>query len=85
MYSSKNSSQHVNLVPFSGDWNLDQDNAISIADAHGEDIVRSVCLIGETIFTAGEDGSIRAWRVGQEVAKKTKHARRQSDVRYKPY
>ena len=48
---------------------FDKANTIRLEGAHGDEIVRSVCFkdgIEGTVFTAGEDGSIKAWRVGNQ-------------------
>jgi hypothetical protein len=48
----------------SSSWVLDRDNNVGLPGAHGEDIVRAFCFYDESqaVFTAGEDGSIKAWR-----------------------
>jgi hypothetical protein len=45
-------------------WVLSRNDAVSMPGAHGEEIVRSFCFFDEErlVFTAGEDGHIRAWR-----------------------
>ncbi|KAI1752165.1 WD40-repeat-containing domain protein [Xylaria castorea] len=45
-------------------WALDRDNSVGLPGAHGEEIVRSFCFYDEAqmVFSAGEDGFIRAWR-----------------------
>ncbi|OTB05697.1 hypothetical protein M426DRAFT_319686 [Hypoxylon sp. CI-4A] len=45
-------------------WNLDRDNSVSLPGAHSSEIVRSFCFYDEaqTVFSAGEDGYIKAWR-----------------------
>ncbi|CAM1504660.1 Fc.00g022510.m01.CDS01 [Cosmosporella sp. VM-42] len=47
-------------------WGLDKDNSVGLPGAHGEEIVRSFCFFDEehVVFTAGEDGNIKAWRPG---------------------
>lgn len=47
-----------------GGWTLDRENSVGLPGAHGSEIVRSFCFYDEagTVFTAGEDGFIRAWR-----------------------
>ncbi|POR39246.1 Putative WD repeat-containing protein [Tolypocladium paradoxum] len=47
-------------------WMLDRDNNVGLPGAHGEDIVRAFCFFDEEqlVFTAGEDGDIKAWRPG---------------------
>ncbi|KAI1137251.1 WD40 repeat-like protein [Hypoxylon sp. FL0543] len=45
-------------------WSLDPDNTVGLFGAHSSEIVRSFCLYDEaqTVFSAGEDGYIKAWR-----------------------
>ncbi|PNY23782.1 WD repeat-containing protein [Tolypocladium capitatum] len=45
-------------------WMLDRDNSVGLPGAHGEEIVRAFCFFDEEqlVFTAGEDGNIKAWR-----------------------
>ena len=45
-------------------WVLDRENSVRLRGAHGEEIVRSFCFFDEdmAVFTAGEDGTIKAWR-----------------------
>ncbi|KAI1098578.1 WD40 repeat-like protein [Jackrogersella minutella] len=45
-------------------WDLDQDNFVSMPGAHSSEIVRSFCFYDEvqTVYSAGEDGYIKAWR-----------------------
>ena len=47
-------------------WTLDMDNRVGLPGAHGEEIVRAFCFYDEeqAVFTAGEDGRIKAWRPG---------------------
>lgn len=46
-------------------------NAVTrLPGAHGEDIVRDIYIEGDTTFTCGEDGIVRAWRPAEEVAVK---------------
>ncbi|KAJ6442642.1 WD domain-containing protein [Purpureocillium lavendulum] len=63
--------QHFELVFMARDparqaWVLDRDNGVGLPGAHGEEIVRSFCFFDEEqlVFTAGEDGNIKAWRPG---------------------
>ncbi|KAL9600934.1 MAG: hypothetical protein Q9219_002869 [cf. Caloplaca sp. 3 TL-2023] len=83
-------------------WILDKLEAIRLSGAHGEDIVRSVCFgdDGNTIYTGGEDGLIKAWRASGEnetasqskdladvdkKRKKHKTVDRDERARFKPY
>lgn len=45
-------------------WVLNREDSASMPGAHGEEIVRSFCFFDEEklVFTAGEDGHVRAWR-----------------------
>ncbi|KAI1170807.1 WD40-repeat-containing domain protein [Nemania sp. FL0916] len=45
-------------------WGLDQGNSVGLPGAHSEEIVRSFCFYDEAqmVFSAGEDGCIKAWR-----------------------
>ncbi|KAI0178956.1 WD40 repeat-like protein [Hypoxylon sp. FL1284] len=45
-------------------WNLDRDNSVGLPGAHSSEIVRSFCFYDEAqmVFSAGEDGYIKAWR-----------------------
>ena len=57
-------SKQQNAVEF------DDDNTVRLEGAHGEEVVRSVCYGDGTspnVFTAGEDGHVRAWRLPDEA------------------
>ena len=61
----------LNLVPLvvkEGGWEVDAERTIRLPGGHGEDVVRSFCLGqgGRIVWTAGEDGKIRSWRVDSE-------------------
>ncbi|WKT46598.1 WD40 repeat [Fusarium oxysporum f. sp. vasinfectum] len=45
-------------------WALDRENSVGLPGAHGEEIVRSFCFFDEAhvVYTAGEDGNVKAWR-----------------------
>ncbi|RYC55328.1 hypothetical protein CHU98_g10877 [Xylaria longipes] len=45
-------------------WALDRDNSVGLPGAHFGEIVRSFCFYDEAqmVFSAGEDGFIKAWR-----------------------
>ncbi|RSL92813.1 hypothetical protein CDV31_014990 [Fusarium ambrosium] len=47
-------------------WALDRDNSVGLPGAHGDEIVRSFCFFDEehVVYTAGEDGNVKAWRPG---------------------
>ncbi|KND90925.1 putative WD repeat-containing protein [Tolypocladium ophioglossoides CBS 100239] len=47
-------------------WELDRDGSVGLPGAHGEEIVRAFCFVDEEqlVFTAGEDGNVKAWRPG---------------------
>lgn len=48
----------------SQEWFLDKENRVGLPGAHGEEIVRAFCFYDEeqAVFTAGEDGNVKAWR-----------------------
>ncbi|KAL8815471.1 MAG: hypothetical protein Q9223_005383 [Gallowayella weberi] len=50
-------------------WTLDTSNALRLPNAHGDEVVRSMCFSKDeaTIFTAGEDGLIKAWRSSEDA------------------
>ncbi|KAK0630162.1 WD40-repeat-containing domain protein [Bombardia bombarda] len=54
---------HLSKGP-TGAWNLDKETAVGLPGAHGSELVRSFCVFDEqhVVFTAGEDGYIKAWR-----------------------
>ncbi|KAF6234942.1 hypothetical protein HO173_006872 [Letharia columbiana] len=60
------SKQHLDLIPLRliDEWSFDASQTIRLPGAHGEEIVRSIHVNNEdgTIFTAGEDGLVKAWR-----------------------
>ena len=45
---------------------MDRANSVGLPGAHGEEIVRAFCFFDQeqVVFTAGEDGNIKAWRPG---------------------
>ncbi|KAI1358983.1 WD40-repeat-containing domain protein [Xylaria arbuscula] len=47
-----------------GTWALDRANSVGLPGAHSGEIVRSFCFYDEAqmVFSAGEDGFIKAWR-----------------------
>ncbi|KAK0633033.1 WD40-repeat-containing domain protein [Immersiella caudata] len=47
-------------------WELDKGSVVGLPGAHGSELVRSFCFNDEAqvVFTAGEDGCIKAWRPG---------------------
>ncbi|KAK0656601.1 WD40-repeat-containing domain protein [Cercophora newfieldiana] len=47
-------------------WDLDRGSVVGLPGAHGSELVRSFCFNDEAqvVFTAGEDGCIKAWRPG---------------------
>jgi WD40 repeat protein len=54
----------VFLADANGAWTLDRENGVGLPGAHGDEIVRSFCFFDEeqVVYTAGEDGSVKAWR-----------------------
>ena len=66
--AGSHSKQQLRLIPLQQHdlpWCFAQNDAISFPGAHGEEIVRSMCFAPEAsvIYTAGEDGKVRAWRM----------------------
>ncbi|KAI0844137.1 WD40 repeat-like protein [Daldinia vernicosa] len=55
--------QLIHLTKGQG-WNLDRHNSVSLPGAHSSELVRSFCFYDEaqTVFSAGEDGFIKAWK-----------------------
>ncbi|KAH8596730.1 WD repeat-containing protein-like protein 89 [Bisporella sp. PMI_857] len=45
-------------------WNFVPESKVTLTGAHGSEIVRAFCFLDshQTVFTAGEDGQIKAWR-----------------------
>ncbi|KAL9126332.1 MAG: hypothetical protein Q9217_004597 [Psora testacea] len=64
------SKQCLDLVPLDPtlSWSPMTGEALRLSGAHGGEIVRSLCFKDQTIFTAGEDGMIRAWGVPDAAA-----------------
>lgn len=98
------SKQHLDLVPLrlTNDWSLNSSQTIRLSGAHGEDIVRSMHVNNEdgAIYTAGEDGLVKAWRTStgggeeqeQAEAERPRKKKKKSIVdggnesgRFKPY
>ncbi|EON69350.1 hypothetical protein W97_08610 [Coniosporium apollinis CBS 100218] len=69
---SHRDAQHLDLIPLSRELpDMPNVNAVTrLPGAHGEDIVRDIYIEGDTTFTCGEDGIVRAWRPAEEVAVK---------------
>ncbi|KAI2604072.1 WD40 repeat-like protein [Hypoxylon fragiforme] len=46
------------------DWSFDRENSVGLPGAHSSEIIRSFCFYDEaqTVFSAGEDGYIKAWK-----------------------
>ncbi|KAK5294428.1 hypothetical protein LTR16_001287 [Cryomyces antarcticus] len=49
-------------------WRFDTTRTLSFEGAHGDEIVRGVVRVGQTSFTCGEDGHVRAWNDDTPVA-----------------
>lgn len=77
------------------DCHFNQDHVIRLAGAHGEEVVRSIYAdpASETVYTAGEDGRVAAFRPAQQdgqAVPKAKHVKKESKTpaennRYRPY
>ncbi|PGH35339.1 hypothetical protein GX50_01803 [[Emmonsia] crescens] len=67
--SGKTSEQRLDLTPLvpSPKFDLDLANTWRVPGAHGEELVRSVFLDdnSKTIFTCGEDGHVRSWKLDE--------------------
>ena len=73
---SYSSQQYLDLVPLNIERGravgFDKENTVRLEGAHGEEIVRSLCFgddISGRVFTAGEDGCVKAWRMEPEVGR----------------
>ena len=71
MGAGSHSKQQLDLVALRPDgtsWKFDLDSTVRLPGAHGEEIVRSMFFDHpvNAIFTAGEDGEIKAWRIGSD-------------------
>ncbi|KAL2199366.1 WD40-repeat-containing domain protein [Corynascus similis CBS 632.67] len=58
--------QLIHLARGAAGWGLDKDTMVGLSGAHGSELVRSFCFYDEhqVVFTAGEDGCVKAWRPG---------------------
>ena len=69
----------------------DLTSRIVLQGAHGEEIVRSLFVDAnsDTIFTAGEDGCVKAWGAssteGDLVPARPSKGKKSAEERYKPY
>ncbi|CAJ2500208.1 Uu.00g030610.m01.CDS01 [Anthostomella pinea] len=54
----------IHLTKGESGWALDRANSVGLPGAHSEEVVRSFCFYDEAqmVFSAGEDGCIKAWR-----------------------
>ncbi|EAU39322.1 conserved hypothetical protein [Aspergillus terreus NIH2624] len=60
--------KRLDLIPLVADptWRFDQENLWRLPGGHGEEVVRSVYLDEQSVFTGGEDGFVRVWKAGGE-------------------
>jgi hypothetical protein len=63
---SQNMFQLFHLAKGPGGWALDRETVVGLPGAHGAELVRGFCFYDEQqlVFTAGEDGCVKAWRPG---------------------
>ncbi|KAK4241574.1 WD40-repeat-containing domain protein [Achaetomium macrosporum] len=56
--------QLFHLAKGPGGWALDRETVVGLPGAHGTELVRGFCFYDEQqlVFTAGEDGCVKAWR-----------------------
>ncbi|ETN45357.1 uncharacterized protein HMPREF1541_09188 [Cyphellophora europaea CBS 101466] len=82
--AGSHSMSQVDMVPIGSAGSLDLNNRIILQGTHGEEIVRSIFVKDNMIFTAGEDGRVQAYRASssQSTQKPTKTKK---ESRYKPY
>ncbi|KAI4284257.1 MAG: hypothetical protein L6R38_001534 [Xanthoria sp. 2 TBL-2021] len=102
--AGSHSLHQLDVVPLrrGSEWTLDTVNTLRLPGAHGEEVVRSLCFSrdGNTIFTAGEDGLVKAWRSPEDPTvtakakdsggtdkkrKKQNHSDKNERARFKPY
>lgn len=64
MHCRQQAFELVHLTKGDDSWALDQGNSVGLPGAHSGEIVRSFCFYDEAqmVFSAGEDGFIKAWR-----------------------
>ena len=75
--AGSHSRQRLDLIPLrhAFSWDLDAEATVRLPGGHGEEIIRSMVVDNGSscVFTAGEDGMVRAWRMpeGESVAEAT--------------
>lgn len=62
--ASRESFELIHMTKGGASWTLDKATAVYLPGAHGSEIVRSFCVLDaeQVVFTAGEDGCIKAWK-----------------------
>lgn len=61
----------LSIVPFdAATEKFDLGRRVAFPDAHGSEVVRDVLLWGETVYSAGEDGLVKAWRMPENTEDK---------------
>ena len=65
-WDSQELFQLIHLAKGADGWGLDRETVVGLPGAHGSELVRSFCFYDEqqVVFTAGEDGCVKAWRPG---------------------
>lgn len=66
---NSNSQENFQLVHLTrgaekNSWVFDKASSVGLPGGHGQEIVRAFCFYDDeqVVFTAGEDGRVKAWR-----------------------
>ena len=92
LLTSPSSKSQVDLLNMKGGVEPDLNSRVVLQGAHREEIVRSLFVdtSNDTIFTAGEDGCIKAFGLleaeeATSAVTSTSKGKKSTEVRYKPY